>query len=93
MAVRNNKRMTEVVAPRPLPAGPVAVMGALAKDGTLTLVVAGKPVAKAKAPGPIPLQPAEPLKVGDDTAFAVGDYNVPNPFTGAIKELLLEFDN
>jgi len=88
MAARLGGRVTEVIAPDKLPGGEVAVAGHLAKDGTLSVFVAGKKVASGKGPGTIPM-PGDGLQVGADLISAAGNYESPNKFKGTIKKVIL----
>ena len=89
-ALRRGGKLTEAVAPKPLPRGRVAVAGRLARDGSISLEVAGKPVASGKAPGLIAAQPGDPLACGFDPHTAVGPYPVPNRFRGAIRGAVIQ---
>ncbi len=88
-AVRRQGKLTEVVAPQPLPKGRVLVAGRLGKDGAITLSVSGKQVASGKAPGPLPAQPGDPLACGSDPHTAVGPYPVPSRFPGVIRNAIV----
>ena len=92
-ATRHNGKLTVVSAKTNLPKGLVRVEGRLARDGTLTLLVAGKEAARGKAPGPIPQMPGDGLECGSDHTTAVGDYPVPNPFRGVIRDALVRLDD
>ena len=59
----------------------------LAADGTMTLAIDGRTVARAKAPGLISRQPAEDFCVGFDNHMAVGDYAPPARFRGVLRNL------
>jgi len=88
-AVRHGGKLTEVVAPQPLPKGAVQVAGRLVEDGSIALEVSGKQVATGKAPGPLPAQPGDPLACGFDPHTAVGPYAVPNRFRGRIRDAIV----
>jgi len=90
LAVRRDRELTTVGAPDVLPAGRATVKASLAKDGAIALEVAGRKAASGKAPGALTGQPGEPLRVGADTAFAVGDYTAPGTFRGTIERVLIE---
>jgi arylsulfatase A-like enzyme len=90
MAVRHGQKLTEVVAPEPLPKGKVVVEGRLAKDGALTLKANGKQVAKGESPGPLAIEPGDPLEGGADHHTAVGEYEAPNPFQGRIASAVVQ---
>lgn len=53
----------------------------------MTLAVNGEAVAETVSPGLLPVQPLDPLSVGEDTFTAAGDYPAPNPFAGAIRDV------
>jgi hypothetical protein len=83
-AVRNETKLTTVIADAPLGSGHFKVEAKLAADGAITISVDGKTVATGQAPGLIAAQPARGLSVGLNYK-SVGDYTAPNPFTGKIE--------
>ena len=83
-AVRRQKQLTVITAPAVLPAAPVSLSAALAKDGSVTLSVSGTLVATGKAGGTLTRMPADGLQVGQDEKGAVGEYDSPFPFSGGI---------
>lgn len=85
-AVRSQRQLTTVIAAEPLGAGHFKLVAKLAADGAISISVDGKPVASGKAPGLIATQPARGLTIGLSRQ-AVGDYTVPNPFTGKIEQV------
>ena len=86
-SVRTSSRtLTEVAATEAID-GPTAIKAALAKDGTLSLIVGDKQPVTAKAPGLIARQPQEAFCVGHDSQMPVADYTAKKPFTGSVKEL------
>jgi len=62
----------------------------LQKDGVLSLVLDGQPVAQGKAQGLIREMPIDGLDVGCDTAGLVGPYTAENKFAGSIESVLVE---
>jgi arylsulfatase A-like enzyme len=89
-AVREKKELTKIVASEPLGKGHFRVQATLQEDGTLALLVDGKPVAQGKAAGPIPQQPKAGFFVGKSGAAAVGDYDVPDAFTGEVTNVTVK---
>ena len=85
-AVRRNGVVTEITAPRARPSQ-FMLEARLEKDGAMTLAVGGTVIARGKAGGLIPVQPKDPLTVGEDTLSAVGNYAPPNRFTGTVKNV------
>ncbi len=53
----------------------------------MSLSIDGKPVAKAKSPGLIPVQPKDGLNVGRDELTAAGQYEPPNALAGTVSKL------
>jgi len=92
-ATRHRGKLTSAAASAKLPAGRVTAGLRLAKDGTLSLSVNGRPVAKAKAPGPIPAMPQDGLEVGRDEKGAVGEYAVPHAWEGKIHSVVIAIDS
>ncbi len=90
LAVRDRGRLTRAEATGKLPAGPCVVVGRLGADGKMAVSVDGREVATAKAPGPISEMPLDGLQVGRDLKGAVGDYEVPNAFTGKVIKAIVE---
>jgi len=90
LATRRNNKLTLVSAPKPLPQGPTAIKAHLAKDGAITLHIAGSEVARGKAPGPLHDMPDESLHVGTDLDGAVGEYRTPHPFHGKVEGVRIE---
>ena len=88
-AVRTDSvTVTEVVAPEV--AGPLVIEAALGGDGTLSLVVNGKPAVTARGPGLINSQPQEGLSLGRDEDRPVTRYTATEPFRGTIRALSLK---
>lgn len=68
----------------------MTVEARLATKGRITLLVNGRQVAEGRAPGLLAAQPARGFAVGRDGG-PVGDYTVPNRFTGKIENVTLRF--
>ncbi len=60
--------------------------------GALTLTLDGKPAASVRVNGPIAAMPADGLDVGSDEGGAVGPYETPNKFSGAIESVTIQLD-
>jgi arylsulfatase len=60
--------------------------------GAITLTLDGQSTAKANLPGLPSAMPQDGLDVGEDTNGAVGPYQTPNAFKGAIDSILIELD-
>lgn len=86
-AVRENKKLTAIIAKDPLGKGHFAVKATLHTDGAMALFVDGKQVADGKAAGLIRPQPGNGLSVGDTGRNAVGDYATPNPLKGKVENV------
>jgi arylsulfatase A len=70
-----------------IPAGRLSVEARLGGDGTMTLAVNGKPVAKGKAGGLIDRQPMEDFCVGHDNRMPLDAYDGKTRFAGSIEQL------
>lgn len=81
-SVRDEGKLTELVAGKAVK-GKVEVAASLTKE-TMSILVNGKEVASRKSPGLISEQPGLGMYVGLDFRDPVGDYKVPNKFTGKI---------
>jgi hypothetical protein len=87
--VREKGMLAKVTAPTAV-TGRFSLEARLEKDGTMTLAVDGKIVARGKGTGLISLQPKDDLSIGEDTLSAVGDYASPNPFRGKVTSVHVE---
>ena len=67
------------------------VVGVLTENKEMRLYVDGKRAAEGKAPGLLATDPAQSMEIGTDAQTAVGDYKLPNAFTGVIDEVRLYF--
>ena len=67
--------------------GRFSLQARLEQDGSMTLAVNGKIVARGKAPGLIAVQPQDELSIGEDILSAVGDYQPPNPLKGKVEKV------
>jgi hypothetical protein len=86
-AVRENSKLTTIIAKDSLGSGRFNIQAALHGDGTLALTVNGKQVADGKAAGLIGQQPKAGLSVGATAKSAVGDYAAPFTFAGKITNV------
>ncbi len=73
-----------------IPEGRIEIEAELAKDGAMTLMINGKPVAKGQSPGLISRQPQENFCVGHDDANAVNDESGTARFKGTLGKLLVK---
>jgi arylsulfatase len=89
-AMRRENMLTLAAANEALPDKAVHLGATLAKDGTMTLTVDGKTVAKAQADGVLTKMPLDGLQVGQDANGAVGDYETPNAFKGEVGKVTVE---
>jgi arylsulfatase len=89
-ALRRENALTLAAASEALPNNPVHLGATLAKDGTMTLTVDGKTVAKAQADGVLTKMPLDGRQVGQDANGAVGDYETPNAFKGEVGKVTVE---
>ena len=87
---RSREELATLVAEQPLPQGAVTIVGTIARNGAMRLAVNGTTVAKGKAKGSLPGQPAENCDVGQDTKMAVGSYKAPSKFGGAIEQVVVK---
>lgn len=68
-----------------VPAGRFALWARLEQDGTMTLALNGRIVARGRAVGLIRVQPKDDLSIGRDILSAVGDYTPPHPLKGKVE--------
>ncbi len=76
-----------------IPDGRIDVEAVLAKDGAMTLMINGKPVAKGQAAGLISRQPQENFCVGHDDANPVNDEGGAARFKGALGKLHVKLND
>lgn len=62
---------------------------AILNESEMLLRIGADKVVKRASPGLIPVQPQDPMVIGDDTLSAVGNYQNPNPLNGSIESLKL----
>jgi arylsulfatase len=91
-ALRRENVLTLAQSKDPLPKNPAHLGASLAKDGTLTLTIDGKTVARAQADGCLTRMPLDGLQVGQDTGGAVADYQTPYPFQGEIGKVTVRLE-
>jgi arylsulfatase A-like enzyme len=82
-------KRTVINADTPLGDGAHAIEAFWRVDGTMTLQVDKKLVAKGKAPGSLKSQPGDSIEIGADLIKPVGDYQGTNTFRGTISGLTL----
>lgn len=88
--VRIASEAADAVTANVVPPGPHTAVAQLKPDGSMTLMLDDKPVASAKAPGPLTAMPVDGLDVGSDTAGLVGPYSEANKFGGTIDSVRIE---
>ena len=86
-SVRENETLYLAAATTAVPQGKFALEAHLGKDGTMTLAINGKIMARGKAPGVFTSQPKDELSIGEDTLSAVGEYQPPFPLRGKIENV------
>ncbi len=69
--------------------GEVTLVGTLGEE-VMTLSLNGEEIGRTNSPGLIPVQPRDPLSIGQDTLSAAGDYEAPNPYNGMIWNTRIE---
>ncbi|MCH2363529.1 MAG: PQQ-binding-like beta-propeller repeat protein, partial [Planctomycetes bacterium] len=89
--VRSNNELSTVTGPAKVGKKWVHLAGVLGDAKQLRLYVDGKPVAKARALGPLTGNPAQPTEIGADNQSAVGNYTSPLSFKGIIDEVQVYF--
>ena len=81
-SIRDAGKLTELVAEKPVK-GKATVMAKLDEE-KMSISVNGKIVASRKSPGLMTGQPAIGMYIGEDFKDPVGNYKVPNKFTGKL---------
>jgi arylsulfatase len=66
------------------------VTATLTRDGTVTLAVDGKELARGKFPQTLAKTPVDGLSVSADSNAPVGDYEAPFEFKGKLREVRVE---
>jgi arylsulfatase len=89
--VRIHDELASIASTEPL-TGPHTAVARLQHSGDMTLLLDGKTVAQAKAPGLIPSMPVDGLDVGSDTAGCVGPYSHDNQFGGTIDSVIIDLE-
>lgn len=69
--------------------GEVSLVATL-DENVVTLSHNGTEIGRVKSPGFIPVQPKDPLSIGQDALSAAGDYEAPNPFNNMIWNTRVE---
>ncbi|MBI5387650.1 MAG: arylsulfatase [Verrucomicrobia bacterium] len=90
-ATRSARHLSTVTTVEVVPLKPATVTAKLARDGAVTVRVAGQTVAEGKA-RLLSRQPQDGLQVGRDEGGAVGDYEAPFEFKGKIARVTVELD-
>ncbi|NQT88265.1 PQQ-binding-like beta-propeller repeat protein [bacterium] len=85
--VRANVKLSAVSAKETIGKGWTHLAGMLTADKRLKLFLDGTLVAAAPATGLMTAEPAQPMEIGADDGGAVGDYDSPSAFAGAIDEV------
>ncbi len=80
--VRIDGKITSVTWPEPV-SNKVRIEAVLAKD-IMSISVNNSPAIEIDSPGLIPVQPLDPMTVGEDTLSAAGNYYTPNKFEGTV---------
>ena len=88
--VRFRNELFSISGRQKLPPGKVKLVGELELDGKMTLSVAGKVVARGKAPAALPSEPVDGLEVGLDDKGNVGAYKGNFVFRGMIHSAMVE---
>lgn len=86
--VRVDGKVTRI-AGKEKAAGEVSLVATLDREA-MTLFYNGREIARAESPGLIPVQPQDPLSIGQDVLSAAGDYDAPNPFNNMIWNTRVE---
>lgn len=86
-ALRIAKQAKLISSPGRVPDSPFQISAQLKKDGTMTLSLDGKEVAKGQAGGLIATNPNEGPTVGSDERTPVGNYDPPFTYGGKINKL------
>ncbi|MCC7491339.1 MAG: arylsulfatase [Fimbriimonadaceae bacterium] len=89
-AWRHDGQRTLVAAAGLLPAAPWQIVAEVTAAKRVTLSVNGSPLASGAVPGLLPETPTEGLVVGQDPGAAVGDYQSPATFGGALEQVTLQ---
>lgn len=92
-AVRINKVLKQISSPKAVPESAFRVTAQLKKDGTMTLSLDGKAVAKGDAGGLISATPNEDPTKGRDERTPVGNYDPPFTYPGKINKLQVTTSN
>ncbi len=85
--VREDRKVYSVGARKIVTGRWVHLAGVLTRKGVLRIFVNGKPAGRAKAPGPIPAEPVQPMEIGADLRGTVGAWRSPFAFKGVIDQV------
>ncbi len=86
--VRVNGEVTRL-AGKESATGELTLVGTLDAE-TMTFSLNGEEIGHVKSPGLIPVQPQDPLSIGQDVRSAAGDYEAPNPYNAMIWNTRVE---
>jgi len=86
-SIRSENALSQVVATQPLTAGWHHVLATLGEDLTLRIAVDGVEAASGKAKSFIADTPKQACEIGHDSGGAVGEYESPAAFRGALDEV------
>ena len=89
--IRSASKLKSLTGPKRIVGGWHHVAGVLTEDASMKLYVDGELVRSGKASGLIAGDPAQGMDIGADAQTAVGEYQSPMPFAGAIDEVRLYF--
>jgi hypothetical protein len=87
-ALRNGGRLTLLSSQQPIAADSGMVRVTLAKGGDCEVRLDEQVLMQGDTPGP-PQMPLDGLQVGSDQSGAVGEYEPPFPFEGAIEAVTI----
>jgi len=90
--VRSGGQLGTITGPKRIVGGWHHVVGVLHADKSMKLYVDGQLAAEGVAPALIKTDPVQGLDIGADTKTAVGEYQSPLPFAGAIDEVRLYWE-
>jgi arylsulfatase len=89
-AIRRNGQLTALAAKSQLPKTAKTIVAAIDRYAQATLTIDGQEAAAGKLAGLVQAMPIDGFQVGRDGGDPVGDYAGPNPFTGQIKNVVVE---
>jgi len=93
LALRHSGELTTLKSDSALRDGTRRIAATIRADGTATLSVDGKRVARKQTPGPLSTMPFEGLQVGQDASSRVGPYDGPNRYDGSLRNVIVRLHN